>query len=55
MTELEESKTAYKETSDYRRLKEAMEQKLQGHVAAYHEELNQILKEWKREYRKKVG
>ncbi|MFW5645917.1 MAG: hypothetical protein ACOCMX_01340 [Acetivibrio ethanolgignens] len=55
LTELEESKMAYKETSDYRRLKEAIEKKLQGHAADYHEELNQILKEWKREYRKKVG
>lgn len=55
LKEYEESKENYKETADYRRLKQAVEQKLQGNTGAYHEEMNQLLKEWKREYRKKVG
>lgn len=55
LKEFEETKTAYKESLDYRRLKDAVEKKHKGHIAAYQEELDQILKEWKREYRRKVG
>lgn len=55
LTEFKESEDACKETSDYRRLKEAKEKRLAGQTGAYYEEIDQLLKEWKREYRKKVG
>lgn len=55
LDEFTESEARYKESSDYSRLEEAVEKKLEGQTSAYYEEIDQLLKEWKREYRKKVG
>ena len=55
LKQMEQEDPFYQETSDYWRLKEAIERKLQGQTVAYYEEIDQLLKEWKREYRKKVG
>jgi hypothetical protein len=55
LTEYEFSKEEYKKSSDYQRLMAATEEKEAGHTTAYYEEIDRLLKEWKREYKKKVG
>lgn len=55
LTEFSEKEEDYKKTADYQRLKQAVEKRLQGHMGEYYEQLHKLLREWKREYRRKVG
>lgn len=55
LEEFEKAQLQYQETSDYRRLAAAIEKKKEGQAGTYYEEIDQLLKEWKREYREKVG
>lgn len=55
LQEFRETEEEYTKTTDYRRLSQAAEKKKEGLAGAYYEEIDQLLKEWKLEYRKKVG
>lgn len=50
-----QSEVACRETVDYKRLLAAIEKKSAGQASEYYEEIDRLLREWKREYRKKVG
>lgn len=55
LADVERSAKEYRQTQEYKRFQRAVEKRLAGQSKAYEEEIGKLLKEWKQEYRKKVG